>query len=224
MWEVLVNYTNTVNRYGCKQVFIHGSLNENEIVLGYDDYMNDGAYDFANYEDRYLLKEYERERLAFSRWLSSQSIFDPSTKEKLKNEYLEFMKLTETGRGYEDGDYDRFDDRIKLFKESYQDELIYNGLTNDVFKNIRHIVIMGHGIKSDMILLGNILQKINSDMLEDITIFLYSDISIRNIMDQVNYFRSKYIFKCNFINFAEYKTGELDTVLLKKIYDSINSY
>ena len=218
------NYTNTVRRYGCKQIFIHGSLEENEIVLGYDDYTDDGAYDFANYEDRYLLKEYGRERLIFSRWLSSQNICDSDTISKLKNEYLEFMKLTETCRGCEDGDYDIYDGRIRKFKEYYQDELSYNGLTDDVLMNIRHVVIMGHGIKSDMMLLDNILKKINPDVLEDITIFLYCGISLQNIKEQVNYFRRKFIFKENLIRFEEYKPGEIDTVLLKKIIDSINSY
>lgn len=218
------NYTNTVNRYNCKQVFIHGSLYENEIVLGYDDYFNDGAYDFANYEDRFLLKDYERGRLAFSRWLSSQNIFDMATINRLKEDYLDFMKLTETGRGKEEGDYDKYDERIKIFEEHYKDILLSNGLTDDEFKNVKHIVIIGHGIKSDRLLLDNILNRINSDILEDVTIFLYAGISLRDLREQVAFFRSKFVFKKSFIRFAEYNTGEIDFVLLKRISNSLRYF
>ncbi len=61
------NYTNTVEQYTRNIHYIHESITENFIVLGYDDW-DDNAFDLTLPINRYWLKEYQRIFLSFYRF------------------------------------------------------------------------------------------------------------------------------------------------------------
>ena len=63
------NYTNTASTYACDVFHVHGSLAENDILLGYD-YRDEAC--LAGYEDMRWNKDLCREAMAFRRYLKNE--------------------------------------------------------------------------------------------------------------------------------------------------------
>lgn len=162
------NYTDTANKYVENVINIHGSLKENDIILGYD-YRDEPC--LAQYEDMCWSKTLCRESLAFRRFLRKRRRFISSKKQKILISSLELYHHWEnTGRGIDDEiekcipSY-RFINRFvsKQRKKSQIDGIDYS--------KIDTIIILGHGIEADRVLIENILSKCNA--LNEVLIYRY---------------------------------------------------
>ncbi len=145
------NYTPTAEKYlnGADIIYVHGSLNEQDIVLGHDP---TNSFCLASYENMMWFKEYCRERLAFSRYIKWR--FNISTSDLLYQELVnDFILIRNTSE--HKGNFDEEDQlnlgHPELFKEyiskfKSMDEI---GSKQISFDDVRNICVIGHSLKSD---------------------------------------------------------------------------
>jgi len=175
------NYTNTISMYGCDVYYVHGSLNEDNIIIGYDGY-DDGALDHAYYEHRRWLKDFRRDSIEFIRYLKKQTDYIDCT--KARNEFDIILNARNTGRGCEDSDY------IGLEYAKYIEDFVNMNSNNNIrcrlyglneidFDAIKTVVSMGHSIQSDKFYLSSILSQCNN--IEKVRIFTYDGEKLKDI-------------------------------------------
>lgn len=164
------NYTKVAEAYATDIFYIHGSIDEDNIVLGYD-YRNEPCLISMEYMRWY--KKFRRELLAFKRYLESEELLkseDPDYKMLIEN-FEKYQMCANSGRGIDE----EIEAEIKEFKKI--DDFICNKCESRVFpdidyKSIETVVVMGHGLESDEEFLKEILNKCTK--LEKVTIFRYS--------------------------------------------------
>ncbi len=151
------NYTRTAEVYTDNIVYVHGSLEENDIILGYD-YRNEPC--LAQFEDMQWSKSICRESLAFRRHFLKKKKYDPKSKkyQSLITGLNSYHHWENTGRG--------LDDEVKRFVPNYNiiDRFLKKyrclcGIPDIKYKNIEIVVVLGHGIKADRVFLEEILKK-----------------------------------------------------------------
>lgn len=166
------NYTDTAERYTNRVFYVHGSLKEEEIVLGYD-FRDEPCLMTADmmYWSKYLC----RERLAFSRYLKEQlhiSLSDTTYRECMQD-ISKMQDLKNSGRGFEEEDWATFHhpDTIRSFYAgnpcAYSDAFTAVDLST-----IKKIVVLGHGLSADQHYLKDILSR--CPKLKKVVIFAYS--------------------------------------------------
>lgn len=165
------NYTNIAEKYLCDIIYVHGSINENEIVLGYDPA---DAFCLAPYENRKWFKEHCRNRLAFKRFIKEE--FDISCGDllyqELCDEYEQILGHEDSGRGLETEDINRL--KNADFFHEYMLIRCNNNIFNKnniSFENISKVVVLGHSIMSDEQYLSEILNKCL--YLQQVIVFSY---------------------------------------------------
>lgn len=160
------NYTNTVEHYLRDIIYVHGSVNEGEIVLGYDP---TDALCLASYENRKWFKPLCRDRLAFKRDIKEK--FNVTSNDalylELCNEYEQILSWKESGKGLEDEDVAKLAHAI--FFHEYMESRSDNNIT---FPNIKKLVLLGHSIQSDETYLSEVLNKCQN--LKKVIIFSYA--------------------------------------------------
>lgn len=143
------NYTDTATQYTNKSniVYVHGSLDEDDIVLGYD-----GAIDLClvGYEESLWNKQICRENLAFRRMLREKGFsIENEQYDKLADAFIEYQRWSYSGRGADDPDLRN--------KTRYYD-IIHDFLTRldpipsiqqVPYEDVKDICIMGHGLEAD---------------------------------------------------------------------------
>ncbi len=178
------NYTDTANKYIKHVINIHGSLEENDIILGYD-YRDEPC--LAQYEDMCWSKTFCREDLALRRFLRKRNRFISSRKQKALITSLEsYHHWENTGRGIDDEiqkcipSY-HFINRFisKQRRKSQIDKINYS--------KIDTIIILGHGIEADRVLIDNILSKCSA--LNEVLIYRYEGESDEEFARKKDFFK-----------------------------------
>jgi hypothetical protein len=139
------NYTNVASRYTNNIHYIHGSLHEESIVLGYP-LREDPC--LMSPEGTLYAKGQLREYLDFKRFLMSKGIALSSTDtEKLLIEMRMQISSLHSNRG----EYDIRDDLNEIIEE-YMQLHNYNSAQIDLgfsFEDIGELVVIGHSLKAD---------------------------------------------------------------------------
>lgn len=151
------NYTNTASTYACDVFHVHGSLAENDVLLGYD-YRSEAC--LAGYKDMCWNKDLCREALAYRRFLKNELKFQTDSREY--DERIEglaiYQQYKHSGRG--------IDEEVELLIPHYQlvNQFI-QAYHNDGdipkidYSKITTIVVMGHSIEADRVFLQKIIKK-----------------------------------------------------------------
>lgn len=163
------NYTKTAEAYTNDVIYVHGSLDEDDILLGYD-YREEAG--LAQYEDMCWSKAICRQSLAFRRYLKEEMGLETgSPKYKELTSSLELYQQEEnSGRGFSSNakayipNFRFIDD----FMRKYRNSCDIPGID---YKNITTIVVLGHGIEADQVYLNRILSKCNK--LQKVVIYRY---------------------------------------------------
>ncbi len=178
------NYTNIAQAYTNNIYHIHGSLEEDNILLGYD-YRDEAC--LAQYKDMCWSKTLCRESLEFRRYLKNKmglSVEDAKYKEIL-NDFNVYIERQNSSRGLDEllrEEISHFDLINEILSSS---EDIFDFIGVDYEKIIR-IIILGHGIEADKKLLQNILEKCIN--LKEIVIYRYSKESETEYQKKAEFF------------------------------------
>lgn len=165
------NYTNTAENYLCDVIYIHGSLNEKEIVLGYDPA---DPFCLASYENRMWFKDLCRDRLACERYIKEELLIPYSNPvyQEIFDEYVQIQDWENSGKGLE------AEDIASLKHAEFFCRYLQTRCNNDIFKqknislnNISKVVVLGHSIKSDKTYLEELLKKCSQ--LKQVIVFTY---------------------------------------------------
>ena len=179
------NYTNVASAYGCDVFYVHGSINENDILLGYD-YRDEGC--LAQYDDMRWSKSICRAGLAFRRYLKNilhLQLGSVEYNERIAG--LEAYQLYEnSGRGLDDEvetfipHYQLVDQFMNLYKHS-------GDIPHINYSKIETIVVLGHGIEADRVFLERIIKKCTR--LRKVVIFRYNEESDSSYDAKQNFFK-----------------------------------
>ena len=163
------NYTSVAENYFKNVIYVHGSLRENEIVLGYD---SPDPFCLATYENRKWFKALGRERLKFSRYLKQLNDFSFEAYNELCAEYEEIQKICCSGKGLEAKDLSCLK-YASLFANYSFPEYTPNAppLSDFPYNDIKNVILLGHSIKSDETFLKDILDHCKN--IEQIVLFTY---------------------------------------------------
>lgn len=177
------NYTDTAEVYTPHVWYVHGSLKENDILLGYD-FREEPC--LAQYEDMCWSKALCRESLAFRRhalkWLKPES----KRYQKLLSGLNDYHHWENTGRGL-DEEVRRvipYCNIIERFLKKYRKRL---ELPNVRFSEIETLVVLGHGIEADKVFLKSLVEKCNN--LKKVILYRYNGESDDSIYTKTEFFR-----------------------------------
>lgn len=163
------NYTKVAEAYTEDVFYVHGSIDENNIILGYD-YRDEHC--LISMEYMYWFKKYRRELMAFERYLQIEKCVNPESLEykSLIENFEKYQMYANSGRG--------IDEEVELEIAGFKqiDDFICNKCENKLipdidYSKIKTITIMGHGIESDKEFLKDILKRCTK--LRKIIIFRY---------------------------------------------------
>ena len=153
------NYTATVDLYAEKVYNVHGSLTENEIVLGYD------------YRDEPCVIEFDmlkwskplcRERLAFFRFVKERMGLSPSASlpSSFVTDVFEMQSIKNSGKGFDEDDWEGFT-HANLLKQFYNGcPECYEEYQPDIeWGYISKVGVLGHSLTADKAYLQTVLEK-----------------------------------------------------------------
>lgn len=171
VYVINFNYTSTVNLYSDQVFYVHGSLEENEIVLGYD-YREEPC--IIDYDMMKWSKHLCRERLAYIRFLKARGITfkESSQVQSYIDDINRMQELKESGKGFEEEDWSEFchPEMLMEFYSVCPDQ--YREDTPDLdYGKIETLIILGHSLTADRRYLENIFQKLIN--LKKIILFTY---------------------------------------------------
>lgn len=181
------NYTDTVSYYHCPVSHVHGSLLENDIVLGFDPPM---AGCFTPYESEKWHKVLRRDSLEFRRYVRSTlagNIADADY-DKLVDGYEEILNISTSGKGFEDEDINGWDYE-KIYREFLRQkeghyEWDWDGICVD---SVKQLFVIGHGIIADKEYLLSLLRKCTQ--LQKVIIFSYDGESAEEWQQKADFFK-----------------------------------
>ena len=179
------NYTTTASTYACDVFHVHGSLAENDILLGYD-YRDEAC--LAGYEDMRWNKDLCREAMAFRRYLKNELRLQPGSAEY--DERLEglaaYQYYKHSGRGI-DEEVESLIPHYQLviqFIQAYRND---GDIPKIDYGKIATIVVMGHGIEADRVFLQKIIKKCTR--LKKVVIFRYTGEDDLSFNAKVDFFK-----------------------------------
>lgn len=190
---ITFNYTNVAELYTKDIFYVHGSIDEDDIVLGYD-YREEPC--LISMEYMYWSKKFRRELLAFKRYLETKEHLnsgDPDF-ELLVENFQKYQMYANSGRGIDE----EVEEEIKGFDKI--NDFTFNKCESIIlpvidYEKIKTIILLGHGLESDEKFLREILQKLTK--LKKVIIFTYNgedDISLnKKIMFFKQYCKKVYI-------------------------------
>jgi len=181
------NYTNIAENYIDDIYYVHGSIDEGETVLGYDQML---TYCFTYYKNVKWHKRFSRRKLLFKRYL----------KEKLKNlrnedlytelcqDFDKVLEMEDSGKGLEIEDVRILKNSEHLIEYIQSDDFKKESqLDNFQFDNIDTIVVLGHGIKADITYLSSILE--NCSGLKKVIVFSHDSESCDEWQKKADFFK-----------------------------------
>lgn len=189
------NYTNTVETYTPNVFYVHGSLDENDIILGYD-YRDEPC--LAEFNEMHWSKIISRKKLAFRRFLRQCMGFKTDSEEfKSLTKGLEsYLTIENSAKGICNDDIANIENGewiaevIKEIESQPIPDICYN--------KINSIVVLGHGIEADKVLLETII--LNCSNLKEVVIFRYDEESDGSIEKK----RAFFLEYCNNIKIVQY--------------------
>lgn len=177
------NYTDTAERYTPHVRYVHGSLKENDILLGYD-FREEPC--LAQYEDMRWSKTICRESLAFRRRISKWLNPDGKQYNKLLEGLNNYHHWENTGRGL-DPEIRRFIPYyylIRWFLKRYRQRFGISGIR---FSDVEELIVIGHGIEADKVFLKDILER--CDRLKRVVLYRYQGESDESMEVKIDFFR-----------------------------------
>lgn len=182
---VTFNYTDVVQAYTDNIYYVHGSLKEENILLGYDARMEPCL---AQYEDIFWSKNIRREALDFRRYLKEERGLEESSPEysSLMSSMESYQHWENSGRGIDDGveaTLPHFSQVDGFFKRRTK----RGEIPGVDFGKIRTIVVLGHGIEADRAFLTQMLRKCRC--LKKVVIFRYNGESDSSFEGKAAFFR-----------------------------------
>lgn len=174
------NYTKVAESYTTDIFYVHGSLDEKDIILGYD-YRVEPC--LIGMEYMYWFKKYRRELLAFKRYLSENINTEHN---QIIKSFEKYQMYANSGRGIDE----EVEAEIVDFKQI--DSFVSNECEKRVipdinYRYIKTITVMGHGIESDKEFLIEILQKCTR--LKKVCIFRYNGESEESFNKKIEFFK-----------------------------------
>lgn len=173
-YAISFNYTDTIKLYTDNYYFVHGSINEDgNIILGF---ANGKISDLSTGEYAKYWKEVLKEKLNYLRFLKANNY---DNIEELLDEFEPHLMSLYSGRG----EYDlteTFDGEKSVYDVSdmseplhmYAEENNYSAVRDNMdFSKVKEIVIMGHGLESDLFYIESLINAATS--LERIKLFVY---------------------------------------------------
>lgn len=165
------NYTSTAELYSDHVFYLHGSLEEKEIVLGYDFRDEPCLIDYSMMK---WSKRLCRERLAYIRYVKTRL---PLPIEELRlqpyvDDIYRMQEIKESGKGFDNEDLIYFNHPNMLMQ-------FYNGnpydyedsIPNLNFEAIETLIILGHSLVADRKYLERIFERLVN--LREIILFTY---------------------------------------------------
>ncbi len=179
------NYTNLVEAYLNNVYYIHGSLKEQDIVLGFDP-MNPLC--MARFNNIQWFKGFCRERLAFSRYLRTQQNLSQSDPlyAKLCKEYRQIQNARNSGKGLEETDIANLEHANILWDYlAHEDEQDAIAKTQKHLNAISSVVILGHSLRADETYLNSVFHCLIN--LKEIILFTFPD--DKEICDKIKFLK-----------------------------------
>jgi len=177
------NYTNTAERYAKNIYYIHGSLNEADIILGYP-LREDPCIIFPEatlYEKKQL-----REYLAFIRFLKKRNTkLSESDTEDLLNEARRQISLLHSNRG----EYDVHENLSEIIK-GYIQENNEGSAEIDLgisLQDVEEVVVIGHSLEADEDIINEWIGEMQK--LRKVKIFVYVGESTMEIETKKDFFK-----------------------------------
>ena len=164
---ICFNYTNTVKNYAKNVFYVHGSIDEDDIILGYDHRQEPCL---GMWVDIQWNKSLCRELLAFKRKLTKIFFLSQKAYDRLVEGMKEYLVCENAGidPDTKPASYIQYYRLYRRFIEKYR-------TNQDVppidYNSIEEIVIMGHGIEADREYLTKILERCKG--LKKVIIFKY---------------------------------------------------
>lgn len=182
------NYTDTAEKYLKNIYYVHGSLKENNIILGYD-FRDEPC--LAAYEEMKWSKSICRERLAFRRYIDCElNIAHTSPMyEQLIHEFDEIERMRCSSKGFV-LEEDLAGWKSKTLFEYYLKEVEQEDSLDTInikYGKIKKILVLGHSIKADKEYLSALLKKCNN--LRKVVIFSYLGESQNEWEEKADFFR-----------------------------------
>lgn len=174
---------NTAEYYTNNIYYVHGSLDENDIILGYDE---PNFACLAQFDDIYWSKSICREMLAFRRLLKkgNSNYGDEKTKERIDS-LEKYLNYENSGRGIDDEVKDLIPNYD--FISNFHNDEINTFVIKDIdFNNIKKIVVIGNGIEADITFLADMLKKCIN--LREVEIFKYENEPDESIDRKIKFF------------------------------------
>ena len=175
------NYTQTAESYTENIWYIHGSLKEQDILLGYD-YRDEPC--LAGYQDVCWSKSICRENLAFRRTIKSNSNTDTEKNNILLDSLELYQNYANSGRGIDD----ELEAEISMFDQVHEimRKVKATPLPDILYKDIQTIVVIGHGIEADKVYLTRLLEECTN--LKKVVIFRYKNESAESFNKKCAFF------------------------------------
>ena len=173
------NYTKVAQAYTKKDIYVHGSLEEQDILLGYD-FRPEPC--LAGYVDICWSKTICREQLAFRRFLRKHERCNSQT---LLPGLEAYQHWENSGRGIEEEaasfipEYHKVDRILRRIRK-------HGEIPSLNYRRVKTIVVMGHGIKSDQVFLQKIVSACTG--LERIVLFRYNGESDESYKAKMEFF------------------------------------
>lgn len=181
------NYTDTVKMYTSNYNFIHGSIQDDKkIILGF---ATGEISDLSTNKYIEYWKEVLKEKLNFLRFLNNNKY---KNIEKLMEEFNPHLMSMFSGKGgYEfpfkkDAEGELYDtsSASKAILEYAESTDFFPAVDKSNYSDVEEIVIMGHGLESDIYYINSIFEKATS--LKRVILFTYNGESNKEIERKKN--------------------------------------
>ena len=177
------NYTNTAEAYFDRVLYVHGSLAERDILLGYD-YREEPC--LAEFSDIRWSKSICRERLAFRRFFLGRRRLSPDGRKyrALLSGLEGYQHWESSGRGLPEEAHKFIPQyrAIRRFLRRYR----ANPFPALDYGAVRTVVVLGHGIEADRVYLKHLLDRCGG--LRQIVIFRYDGETEESYRDKRAFF------------------------------------
>lgn len=179
------NYTDIASIYACDVFHVHGSLAEDDILLGYD-YRDEAC--LAGYGDMIWSKAICREALSFRRYLKNVLKLEPGSAEYRERIYgfEVYQHYENSGRGI-DSEVQALIPHYRLVNQFIKAYRPDGNLPKINYNKITTLVVMGHGIEADRTFLQTILKRCTR--LKKVVIFRYSEESDDSFNTKADFFK-----------------------------------
>lgn len=189
-FAISFNYTDTIKMYTSNYYFVHGSIEDDgNIILGF---ANGNVSCLCANEYMKYSKEVLREKLNYLRFLKQ---YKKENQKKLIEEFTPHLECLFSGKGGYDFPlidtpnnliYDTSNASTTLLEYAKINDYSLSCDTHD-YTNVEEIVIMGHGLESDIIYITEIFKK--STSLKKVKIYTFENEKKEEISRKIKFLK-----------------------------------